>query len=158
MASRVPLSTDRSDRSHLDDIRPGDLLLVSISSRSLYVKNKDTDDISPGDVNPDAGTMNYAIVVMAGVWAFAVGFWFLPKIGGKTFFTYAFLSFQEMRGIQLIILGGHLHTTGMLRRLRSPSVQWRTRGTKRVMVEYFRSRSSLWRLLMISHMVVNLSS
>lgn len=37
--------------------------------------------------------MNYAIVVMAGVWAFAIGFWFLPKVGGKTFFTYAFQSF-----------------------------------------------------------------
>jgi hypothetical protein len=32
--------------------------------------------------------MNYAIVVMAGVWLFAIGFWFLPKVGGKTFFTY----------------------------------------------------------------------
>ena len=31
--------------------------------------------------------MNYAIVVIAGVWAFAVGYWFLPRIGGKTFFT-----------------------------------------------------------------------
>lgn len=31
--------------------------------------------------------MNYAIVVMAGVWAFAIGYWHLPRIGGKTFFT-----------------------------------------------------------------------
>jgi hypothetical protein len=36
--------------------------------------------------------MNYAIVVMAGVWAFAIGFWYFPKIGGKTFFTYVFLT------------------------------------------------------------------
>ncbi|RSH91639.1 GABA-specific high-affinity permease [Saitozyma podzolica] len=26
-------------------------------------------------------------LVAAGVWAFAIGFWFFPKIGGKTFFT-----------------------------------------------------------------------
>jgi hypothetical protein len=31
--------------------------------------------------------MNYAIVVVAAVWAFAIGFWFFPKIGGRTFFT-----------------------------------------------------------------------
>jgi hypothetical protein len=31
--------------------------------------------------------MNYAIVVLAGVWAFAIGYWHLPRIGGKTFFT-----------------------------------------------------------------------
>ena len=31
--------------------------------------------------------MNYAIVVMAGVWVFAIAWWFFPKIGGKTFFT-----------------------------------------------------------------------
>jgi len=43
---------------------------------------------SPADVNPDAGAMNYAVVVFAGVWIFAIGFWFFPKIGGKTFFTY----------------------------------------------------------------------
>jgi hypothetical protein len=30
--------------------------------------------------------MNYAVVVAAGVWAFAIGFWYFPKIGGKTFF------------------------------------------------------------------------
>jgi hypothetical protein len=41
----------------------------------------------PADVDPDAGSMNYAVVVAAGVWAFAIGFWFFPKIGGKTFFT-----------------------------------------------------------------------
>lgn len=44
--------------------------------------------ISPGDPNPDASTMNYAIVVSAGAWAFATVYWYLPKIGGKTFFTY----------------------------------------------------------------------
>ena len=30
--------------------------------------------------------MNYAIVVCGGVWAFAVAYWYFPKIGGKTFF------------------------------------------------------------------------
>ncbi|KAK4688183.1 choline transport protein, partial [Tremellales sp. Uapishka_1] len=40
----------------------------------------------PADTNPDASSMNYAIVVAAGVWAFAIAYWFLPKVGGKTFF------------------------------------------------------------------------
>lgn len=40
----------------------------------------------PADMHPTAGTMNYAIVVSAAVWAFAIGFWYFPKIGGKTFF------------------------------------------------------------------------
>lgn len=31
--------------------------------------------------------MNYAIVVMAGVWVFAVSFWYFPRIGGKTYFS-----------------------------------------------------------------------
>lgn len=31
--------------------------------------------------------MNYAIVVISGVWIFAIGYWNLPRIGGKTFFT-----------------------------------------------------------------------
>lgn len=30
--------------------------------------------------------MNYAVVVAAGVWAFAIGYWFFPGIGGRTFF------------------------------------------------------------------------
>jgi len=42
---------------------------------------------SPADTNPDPGSMNYAIVVAGGVWLFAVVYWYLPKIGGKTFFT-----------------------------------------------------------------------
>ncbi|TXT04323.1 hypothetical protein VHUM_04210 [Vanrija humicola] len=41
----------------------------------------------PGDPNPDAATMNYAIVVSAGAWVFAIAYWFFPKVGGKTFFT-----------------------------------------------------------------------
>jgi hypothetical protein len=32
--------------------------------------------------------MNYAVVVASGVWLFAVVYWFFPRIGGKTFFTY----------------------------------------------------------------------
>lgn len=40
----------------------------------------------PADVAPDAGSMNYAVVVIAGVWAFAIGYWFFPRIGGRTFF------------------------------------------------------------------------
>ncbi|KAL7420678.1 polyamine transporter tpo5 [Cryptotrichosporon argae] len=40
----------------------------------------------PADIGPDAGTMNYAVVVAAGVWAFAIGYWYFPRIGGKTFF------------------------------------------------------------------------
>lgn len=31
--------------------------------------------------------MNYAIVVSAGVWVFAAGYYYFPKIGGKTFFV-----------------------------------------------------------------------
>lgn len=30
--------------------------------------------------------MNYACVVAAGVWAFSLGYYFMPGIGGKTFF------------------------------------------------------------------------
>lgn len=41
----------------------------------------------PADLNPTAGEMNWAIVVTAGVWAFAIGYWYMPKIGGKTFFN-----------------------------------------------------------------------
>lgn len=41
----------------------------------------------PADTGADASTMNYACVVAAGVWAFSLGYWFMPKIGGKTFFT-----------------------------------------------------------------------
>ncbi|KAL1407932.1 polyamine transporter tpo5 [Vanrija albida] len=41
----------------------------------------------PGDPNPDGATMNYAIVVSAAAWIFAIGYWFFPKYGGKTFFT-----------------------------------------------------------------------
>ncbi|KLT42467.1 amino acid transporter [Cutaneotrichosporon oleaginosum] len=41
----------------------------------------------PGEPNPDGATMNYAIVVSAAVWVFAGGYYFMPKIGGKTFFT-----------------------------------------------------------------------
>lgn len=53
----------------------------------------------PADLNPTPGTMNWAIVVAAGVWVFAIGYWrewryttqltssVFPKIGGKTFFT-----------------------------------------------------------------------
>jgi hypothetical protein len=52
-----------------------------------YARNRTWLIISPGDVNPDAGSMNYAIVVMAGVWIFAISYWFIPRIGGKTFFT-----------------------------------------------------------------------
>ncbi|KAK8870077.1 hypothetical protein IAR55_000647 [Kwoniella newhampshirensis] len=40
----------------------------------------------PADTDPDAGSFNYACVVAAGVWAFATIYWYLPKIGGKTFF------------------------------------------------------------------------
>ncbi|WVR04519.1 hypothetical protein IAU60_001523 [Kwoniella sp. DSM 27419] len=40
----------------------------------------------PADVNPDAGSMNYACLVAGGVWIFAIGYYYLPKIGGKTFF------------------------------------------------------------------------
>jgi len=40
----------------------------------------------PADINPDAASMNYAAVVAAGVWVFATAYWFLPGIGGKTFF------------------------------------------------------------------------
>lgn len=43
---------------------------------------------SPGEPKPDAATMNYAVVVSAAVWIFAGGYYFMPKIGGKTFFTY----------------------------------------------------------------------
>ncbi|KAL1413749.1 polyamine transporter tpo5 [Vanrija albida] len=41
----------------------------------------------PADRGPDAGSMNYAIVVAGGVWAFATGYYYFPKYGGKTFFT-----------------------------------------------------------------------
>ncbi|KAJ9093390.1 hypothetical protein QFC21_006420 [Naganishia friedmannii] len=41
----------------------------------------------PADVAPTAATMNYAVVVAAAVWAFALGYWFIPRIGGRTFFT-----------------------------------------------------------------------
>lgn len=41
----------------------------------------------PGDPNPTAATMNYAVVVGAAVWAFATTYYFFPKIGGKTFFV-----------------------------------------------------------------------
>lgn len=41
----------------------------------------------PADKNPTAGTMNYAVVVSAAVWVFAICFWYFPKIGGKTYFT-----------------------------------------------------------------------
>lgn len=41
----------------------------------------------PADMHPTAGTMNYAIVVSAAVWIFAIAYWYLPKIGGKTFFN-----------------------------------------------------------------------
>ncbi|GMK58120.1 hypothetical protein CspeluHIS016_0501520 [Cutaneotrichosporon spelunceum] len=41
----------------------------------------------PGERNPSAKTMNYAVVVSAAVWIFAGGYYFMPKIGGKTFFT-----------------------------------------------------------------------
>ncbi|WWD15629.1 hypothetical protein CI109_100051 [Kwoniella shandongensis] len=40
----------------------------------------------PADVAPDAGSFNYACVVAAGVWAFAIIYWYFPRIGGKTFF------------------------------------------------------------------------
>lgn len=40
----------------------------------------------PADVNPDATTMNYAIVVWAGVFLGATVWYYLPGIGGKTFF------------------------------------------------------------------------
>ncbi|BEI97866.1 hypothetical protein CcaverHIS631_0301650 [Cutaneotrichosporon cavernicola] len=40
----------------------------------------------PGNPNPDGATMNYAVVVSAAVWIFAGGYYFMPKIGGKTFF------------------------------------------------------------------------
>lgn len=40
----------------------------------------------PADVNPTAASMNYAAVVAVGVWVFATVYWFLPGIGGKTFF------------------------------------------------------------------------
>ncbi|CDZ98333.1 amino acid transporter [Phaffia rhodozyma] len=40
----------------------------------------------PADTNTDAASMNYAIVVAAAVWTFAIAYWYLPKIGGKTFF------------------------------------------------------------------------
>lgn len=40
----------------------------------------------PADINPDPATMNYACVVAGGVWAFSLGYYFLPGIGGKTFF------------------------------------------------------------------------
>ncbi|GHJ87118.1 hypothetical protein NliqN6_3520 [Naganishia liquefaciens] len=41
----------------------------------------------PADVAPTAATMNYAVVVAAAVWAFALSYWYFPRIGGKTFFT-----------------------------------------------------------------------
>ncbi|KAJ9113585.1 hypothetical protein QFC20_001937 [Naganishia adeliensis] len=41
----------------------------------------------PADVNPTAATMNYAVVVAAAVWVFAIGYWYAPRIGGKTFFN-----------------------------------------------------------------------
>lgn len=40
----------------------------------------------PADINPNAASMNYAAVVAVGVWCFATVYWFLPGIGGKTFF------------------------------------------------------------------------
>nr|XP_019008646.1 uncharacterized protein I206_06327 [Kwoniella pini CBS 10737]OCF47427.1 hypothetical protein I206_06327 [Kwoniella pini CBS 10737] len=40
----------------------------------------------PADTNPNAGSLNYACVVAGAVWLFATVYWFLPKIGGKTFF------------------------------------------------------------------------
>ncbi|KAJ9120956.1 hypothetical protein QFC22_002892 [Naganishia vaughanmartiniae] len=43
--------------------------------------------MGPADVAPTAATMNYAVVVAAGVWVFALGYWFMPRIGGRTFFT-----------------------------------------------------------------------
>lgn len=64
----------------MDDICASCVLLVSASDIRCA-------EYSPGDVNPDAGSMNYAIVVIAGVWLFAIAFWYFPRIGGKTFFT-----------------------------------------------------------------------
>jgi hypothetical protein len=29
----------------------------------------------------------HSVVVAAGVWVFALGYWFAPRIGGRTFFT-----------------------------------------------------------------------
>jgi len=42
--------------------------------------------LSPADIGPTAATMNYACVVAAAVWAFATAYYFMPRIGGKTFF------------------------------------------------------------------------
>ncbi|WVW86520.1 hypothetical protein I302_108569 [Kwoniella bestiolae CBS 10118] len=40
----------------------------------------------PADTDPDAGSFNYACLVAGAVWIFATVYWFLPKIGGRTFF------------------------------------------------------------------------
>ncbi|OCF39476.1 hypothetical protein I317_06694 [Kwoniella heveanensis CBS 569] len=40
----------------------------------------------PADANPDASSFNYACLVAGAVWIFATVYWYLPKIGGKTFF------------------------------------------------------------------------
>ncbi|WWC93541.1 hypothetical protein V866_000376 [Kwoniella sp. B9012] len=40
----------------------------------------------PADTDPDASTFNYACLVAGAVWIFATVYWFLPGIGGKTFF------------------------------------------------------------------------
>jgi len=88
MALRKVFPTHRSDRGGLDDLCCRHLLLVSAATFGvLNMPEKRWLIHSPGDVNPDAGSMNYAIVVMAGVWIFAVSYWYIPKIGGKTFFT-----------------------------------------------------------------------
>ncbi|WVQ99787.1 hypothetical protein IAU59_006929 [Kwoniella sp. CBS 9459] len=40
----------------------------------------------PADAGPDASSFNYACLVAGAVWIFAAMYWYLPKIGGKTFF------------------------------------------------------------------------
>lgn len=41
----------------------------------------------PSYSSPNAQEMNYAVVVLGFVLAFCVVYYYLPKIGGKTFFT-----------------------------------------------------------------------
>ena len=56
------------------------------SPRSQALTDYDPCAYSPADINPDPATMNYACVVAAGVWAFSLGYYYMPGIGGKTFF------------------------------------------------------------------------
>ncbi len=54
--------------------------------------------VFPSYPSPNAQEMNYAIVVIGAVFVFCVVYYYLPGIGGKTFFTGPIRTVDEIIG------------------------------------------------------------